>query len=220
MTSPAQKEVLFFDLDGTVIDSYAGITSCIRWTLQQLDVSAPSATELRGWIGPALRTSFAPLLNHDSARAEAAVALYLQRFDSHGWRDYRIYAGIDTLIAACQAAGKRLAIVSAKNEPHAQRIVAHLPFGSAFETVVGSIANGSRTHKPELIAEALQRMQVTADQCVMIGDRKMDMEGAQVHAMRRIGVLWGFGSAEELHAAGAEHLAQTPEVLMQLLLRD
>jgi len=217
MNKNLHAEVLFFDLDGTLIDSQSGITGCMRWTLQQLGLPVPPIEELRMWIGPALRVTFAPLLNHDRDQVEHAVALYLQRFDSHGWQDYRIYAGISELIHACHASGRPLAVVSAKNEPHARRIVQQLPFGSCFAEVVGSVADGSRTHKVELIAEALQRMQLSANQCLMIGDRKMDIEGACAHNMSNIGVLWGFGSREELLNAGAHALAENPESLAQLL---
>jgi len=215
--SKRSDDVLFFDLDGTLIDSQSGITGCMRWTLQQLGLPVPPMETLRTWIGPALRVTFAPLLNHDATQVEQAVALYLQRFDSHAWQDYVIYDGISELIQACHVRGYRLAVVSAKNEPHARRIVQQLPFGYYFETVVGSIADGSRTHKSELIAEALQRMQVSTAQCQMIGDRKMDIEGARAHNLRTIGVLWGFGSREELLAAGTQHLAETPNALAQLL---
>jgi len=217
MSKHGSSDVLFFDLDGTLIDSQSGITGCMRWTLQQLGLAVPPMEELRTWIGPALRVTFAPLLNHDAAKVENAVALYLQRFDSHGWQDYHIYPGISELIHACHASGRRLAVVSAKNEPHARRIVQQLPFGHCFSEVIGSLADGSRTHKPELITEALQRMQLSADQCLMIGDRKMDIEGARAHNMPNIGVLWGFGRCEELRDAGAQNLAENPESLAQLL---
>jgi len=213
----AEAEVLFFDLDGTLIDSHSGITGCMRWTLQQLGLPVPPMDVLCTWIGPALRVTFAPLLNHDVARVEQAVALYLQRFDSHGWQDYRIYAGISELIRACHASGRKLAVVSAKNEPHARRIVQQLPFGACFAEVVGSVADGSRTHKAQLISEALQRMHLQPTQCCMIGDRKMDIEGARAHNMRNIGVLWGFGSRQELLDAGAHTLAENPQMLAQLL---
>lgn len=210
------KPTLFFDMDGTLIDSEVGITRCVAHALSRMGLEVPSDEELRRWIGPSLRTSFAPLL-HDAARVEQAVEHYRERFESHGWAEHTVYAGIDETVRALHAAGHRLAIVTAKNEPHARKIAAHLPFGHLFEEVIGATPDGSRSHKPELIGEALRRLALAPGQCVMIGDRHMDIEGARHHGMRGIGVLWGFGGEVELRAAGALHIAMTPTHLPMLL---
>ena len=115
---------LFFDLDGTLIDSAVGITRCVAHALERLDQPVPSEPELRRWIGPALRISFAPLLQ-DPERVEQAVAYYRERFETHGWQEHEVYAGIGEVIETLHAAGHRLAVVTAKNEPHARRIIEH-----------------------------------------------------------------------------------------------
>ena len=206
------RDVFFFDLDGTLIDSAVGITRCVAYALEKMDQPVPADAELRKWIGPALRTSFTPVFG-DAERVERAVELYRERFDVLGWQEHAIYAGIGEVVQGLHAAGHRLAVVTAKNEPHARRIVEHLPFGSCFEDIIGATPDGSRSHKPELIAEALQRLQLQPAACWMIGDRRMDIEGARHHGMRNVGVLWGFGGREELVAAGAGALAATPEAL-------
>ena len=210
------RDVLFFDLDGTLIDSAIGITRCVAYALEKMGQPVPGDAELRKWIGPALRTSFAPVFG-DAQRVEQAVELYRERFDALGWQEHEIYAGIGEVVQGLHAAGHRLAVVTAKNEPHARRIVEHLPFGGCFEDIIGATVDGSRSHKPELIAEAMRRLSLQPAQCRMIGDRRMDIEGARHHGMRNIGVLWGFGGAEELQAAGVDVMAETPQQLAQLL---
>ncbi|MCW4454671.1 HAD-IA family hydrolase [Flavobacterium sp. MXW15] len=210
------RDTLFFDLDGTLIESSLGITRCVAYALEKMDQPIPSESELRRWIGPALRTSFTPVFG-DPERVEQAVHHYRERFDSDGWREHEIYPEIGNVVRALKQAGHRLAVVTAKNEPHAQRIVEHLPFGDCFEDVIGATPDGSRSHKPELVAEALARLSLQPARCWMIGDRQMDIEGARHHDMRNIGVLWGFGGEAELRAAGALHLAQRPHDLPALL---
>lgn len=211
-----QRPTLFFDLDGTLIDSAQGITACIRHALQQMQHPLLPDEALRAWIGPSLRTSFAPLFN-DADKVEQAVAHYRDRFDSHGWREHVVFAGMEDTVRALQARGHRLAVVTAKNEPHARRIVEHLPFGECFDDVIGATLDGSRSHKPELVGEALRRLSLQPAQCCMIGDRHMDIEGARHHGLRSIGVLWGFGSELELTQAGADQLAREPAQLTALL---
>lgn len=210
------RDVFFFDLDGTLIDSAVGITRCVAYALEKMQQPVPPEAELRKWIGPSLRTSFGPLFN-DAQRVEQAVELYRERFEVLGWQEHDIYAGIGEVVQGLHAAGHRLAVVTAKNEPHAQRIIEHLPFGGCFEDVIGATPDGSRSDKPQLIAEALQRLSLPPAQCWMIGDRRMDIEGARHHGMRNVGVLWGFGGREELLAAGAGRLAETPDELAAVL---
>ena len=220
MTS-ASRDTFFFDLDGTLIDSAVGITRCVAYALERMGHPGLPESQLRGWIGPALRVSFGKVFD-DAAAVERAVLLYRERYDVEGWAEHTVYAGIGDAVAALHAAGHRLLVVTAKNEPHARRIVAALPFGHCFDDVVGATLDGRLSHKPELIAEALARLSLaSADAsavCTMIGDRHLDIEGARHHGMRGVGVLWGFGDARELRAAGAHALADTPAHLQTLLM--
>ena len=209
------RDTLFFDLDGTLIDSAIGITRCVAHALTQMALPVPPEHELRRWIGPSLRTSFGPLLG-DADRVEQAVAHYRERFEDVGWSEHAVYAGIDETLSALHARGHRLAVVTAKNEPHARRIIEHLPFGHRFDDVIGATECGRISEKPQLIAEALARLQLRVAQCWMIGDRHMDIEGARHHGMRNVGVLWGFGDEGELRDAGALHLASEPAELLSL----
>ncbi|TZF90664.1 HAD hydrolase-like protein [Cognatilysobacter lacus] len=206
---------LLFDLDGTLIDSALGITRCAAYAFEQLGETVPDDATLRSWIGPALRVSFAPLLK-DEARVERAVELYRERYDTHGWCEHTVYEGIPEAIESLHASGHRLAVVTAKNEPHARKILKSLPFGHRFVEIVGATLDGRLSHKPELIAEALQRLDSPAGECTMIGDRHMDMEGAVHHGMRGLGVLWGFGDEAELRGAGARAVLRHPAELREL----
>lgn len=207
---------LFFDMDGTLINSEIGITRCVAHALAKMGLEVPSGAELRRWIGPSLRTSFAPLLRDDE-KVEQAVLHYRDRFETLGWAEHEIYDGIADTIEALHQAGHRLVVVTAKNEPHARKIAAHLPFGHRFVDIIGATVDGSRSHKPELIAEALLRLGAAPHECWMIGDRRMDIEGALHHGMRHVGVLWGFGGEDELREAGAQRLASRPDELPALL---
>ena len=207
-----------FDLDGTLIDSELGIVACVKHALVRLGVSEPAREQLRRWIGPPLRQSFAPLVDHDAERIEAAIGYYHERFDTLGWREHKVYPGIDSLIERLQAAGHRLAIVTSKPHQHAAPIVAQLPFGRAFARLYGPHAGSAHSEKATMIAEALTDFDCASTDAVMIGDRHFDIEGAVANQVRGFGVLWGFGGREELEHAGASAIAATPDELAALLL--
>lgn len=205
----ARFEHWFFDLDGTLIDSSEGILDCMRFALAQLGRGIPPDETLRSWIGPPLRTSFGPYLG-DAELTERAVALYLQRMDESGWSAYRVYDGILDALARLRDEGARLSVVTAKVETYARRIVEHAPFGPWFSEVVGATPDGALSHKADLIRVAMQRGAARPESTVMVGDRHFDMDGARHHGLSSIGVLWGFGSADELREAGAMRLAESP----------
>ena len=204
-----------FDLDGTLIDSELGIVSCVRHAFQQLGVPAPA--ELRHWIGPPLRHSFGPLLDHDPALVEAAVEHYHQRFHQVGWREHTVYPGIEAMIQRLRDAGHELAIVTSKPERHATPIVQAFPFADAFTRLYGPDPSSPHSEKASMIAAALADFGADPEQTVMIGDRHFDIDGAVANRVRGIGVLWGFGSREELEQAGAHALTHTPGELAELL---
>ena len=206
-----------FDLDGTLIDSEHGITACVKHALARLDVPAPAPEELRRWIGPPLRHSFAPLLHHDAARIEAAVTYYHERFNELGWREHDVYPGIELLIRQLLDAGHQLAVVTSKPHRHAAPIIAHLPFGDAFLRLYGPHPDSPHSEKASMIAEALADFDCEPADAVMIGDRHFDIDGAVANRVRGIGVLWGFGGREELEHAGASAVAATPDELAKLL---
>ncbi|WP_068833033.1 HAD hydrolase-like protein [Xanthomonas graminis] len=208
---------LFFDLDGTLVDSEAGIVGSIRHAFAELGRPPPAPPQLRAWIGPPLRDSFTDCFAGDQALVAQALSLYRERYDAQGWREHTVFPEIGAAVAALAAAGHRFAVVTSKNERFALRIVATLPFAAHFEEIVGASDDGARRAKPDLIAEALRRMSLPPAQCVMIGDRRMDIDGANHHGMRSIGVLWGFGDEAELRQAGAGALAQVPAQLPGLV---
>ncbi len=207
-----------FDLDGTLIDSEHGITACVKHALARLDVPAPAHEELRRWIGPPLRHSFAPLLGHDAGRIEAAVEYYHERFNTHGWREHEIYPGIEALIQRLLDAGHQLAVVTSKPHRHAAPIIAHLPFGEAFLRLYGPHPDSPHSEKAAMIGAALTDFGCKPADAVMIGDRHFDIDGAVANDVRGLGVLWGFGSRAELELAGAHAMAATPDELAALLL--
>jgi phosphoglycolate phosphatase len=204
-----------FDLDGTLIDSELGITASIKHALECLDVPAP--LDLRHWIGPPLRVSFAPLLNHDDARVEAAVEHYHERFATLGWQEHTVYPGVADLIVSLHALGHTLAVVTSKPLRHAAPIIESLPFGQYFAKIYGPDPSSPLSEKASMIANALVDFQVPAHEAVMIGDRHFDIEGAIANGVTGIGVLWGFGSREELEQAGAHAIVMHPEHIRSLL---
>lgn len=206
-----------FDLDGTLIDSGRGIYGGIRHALASVEADVPAESVLRDWIGPPLRHSFRGVLE-DEVLVDRAIEAYHQRFVAGGWREHEVYAGIPVLIEALHAAGHTLAVVTSKQRLHAEPILAELPFARRFSALYAPQGTNAHSEKAAMIAQALADFAVPAAQTAMIGDRRYDIEGAVANEVRGIGVLWGFGSVEELRQAGAHAIVADPVQLGELLL--
>jgi phosphoglycolate phosphatase len=201
--------LVLFDLDGTLIDSEAGIVASTEYALAKLGAPIPSREILRTWIGPPLRATFPLVLGEDPERIEQAVAFYRERFMHIGWREHVVYPGIQETIVELAERGVALAVVTSKPDLYANRIVASLPFGQRFAHVYSVSVGSDRCEKAQMIARALREFTTAPEQAVMIGDRHFDIQGARANGVRAIGVTWGFGSADELLAAGANELVHS-----------
>jgi phosphoglycolate phosphatase len=211
--------LVLFDLDGTLIDSEAGIVNSIEYALAKLGATSPSREVLRGWIGPPLRATFPLVVGDDHDTIELAVEHYRERFSTIGWTEHAVYTGIGEMIEALAARGEQLAVVTSKPDLYAEKIVRSLPFGARFARVYAAMPGSRDSEKATMIARALSDFGVPVDAACMVGDRHFDIEGARANGVRAIGVSWGFGSREELLEAGADAIAATPMELLDLLLQ-
>lgn len=211
---------VLFDLDGTLTDSREGILASIRHALMALNCACPDDDQMRTYIGPPLTESFGALLGKDPRRISQAIDLYRERFTATGMFENAVYPDIPQLLTAIRDSGARLFVATSKPRIYAQRIVEHFRLDAWFTTVYGSELDGTRSSKVDLIEHVLADARLNASATFMIGDRMHDMHGAGANGVTPIGVLWGYGSRDELASAGAAALCDQPvgvfPVLMQL----
>jgi phosphoglycolate phosphatase len=207
---------LVFDLDGTLTDPELGISRCIVYALERMGVPAPERTQLRRHIGPPLRQVFGDLLaTSDPAFIERAVAVYRERFGEVGLYENELYPGTAEGIEHLAGSGHRLFVATTKAEVYARRIIEHFQLGHHFVEVYGAALSGAGSHKSELLARLVMEHGIEPVESVMIGDRGSDVSGARVNGLRTVGVLWGYGTAEEL--ADADLQVETWNELLRAL---
>lgn len=205
---------IFLDLDGTLCDPREGIVRCLQHALRELGHTPPLDDQLLRYIGPPLYDSFAALLDTgDTERVERAVELYRERFAYRGIFENTIYAGMPDALETLKSRRYKLHVVTSKPTIFASQVIDRLELRGFFQNVYGSELDGSRADKRELIAHVLEQEQISPHNAVMIGDREHDIEGALANGVQPIGVLWGYGSRDELTKAGASVLCDTPQCL-------
>ncbi len=210
-------KALFFDLDGTLTDSRPGIFRCIEYALEKMQVPTPPESELQACLGPPLQESFARLLNTENLRdIDKAVQLYRDRFEVKGIYENAVYPDIESTLMALQKRF-RLYVVTSKPEKYAVKIIAHFSLDSFFQQVYGSYPDGRLANKTDLIKHVLSSEALAAEAAIMIGDRHHDISGARNNGVTSIGAAYGYGSVEELNAAGANKISHSPKQLVEII---
>ncbi|MBQ8345503.1 MAG: HAD family hydrolase [Clostridia bacterium] len=200
---------IFFDLDGTLTDPGEGITNSVAHALEQEGVPVPPRAELYRFIGPPLVDSFMRFYGFSEERAHRAVEEYRDYFRDRGIFENQVYDGVPQMLETLRREGKRLCLATSKPEPFAKQILEHFALTSYFEFVAGALMDETRTAKADVIAYALDACGISEpSRVLMVGDRLHDVEGASQNGMDCLGVLFGYGSREELTAAGARYLAE------------
>ena len=213
-----QYKTILFDLDGTLTDSAPGILNSVRYGCRKMGLEVPDEATLRRFLGPPLVDSFRNLVGLSDADADRAVAAFREYFPTKGIFENEVYPGIPAMLADLHGKGCKLILATSKPEEYARRIMAHFDLEQYFTAICGATLDETRTDKAEVIAYALETADITDKiGVVMVGDREHDVIGAKKNNLPCIGALYGYGSREELTAAGAVAIADTVEDLHKRL---
>ena len=210
---------VLFDLDGTLTDPRLGFVACIRHALTAMGRRCPPEAELATLIGPPLQQTLSALLAGDAADVATALGLYRDRFSRVGMFENAIYPGIESSLETLKATGAALFVATSKPTPYAKRILQHFRLANYFDAIHGSDLDGSLAGKRELVAHVLAAQRLAPAMTCMVGDREHDMKGAAANEVRGVGALWGYGSRDELLAAGAVCLCERPSGLVAAVAR-
>ena len=202
---------VLLDLDGTLVDSLPGILASCLAALRALGHDADEALDVRRVIGPPLEDIMQVLLQpYGDDRIGEAVAAYRQHYGESGFLGSVPYPGIGESLEEMKRAGLQIYLATSKRAIFASRILDHLDFAGYFDGIHGSVPGGELDHKPELLAHFLSKHALSPSHSLMVGDRRYDISGAHAVGMRGLGVLWGYGTWDELETAGADRLVDSP----------
>lgn len=211
------KTYLLFDLDGTLTDPFIGITRSVQHALKYYGIIENDLSRLAPLIGPPLIDSFRETYHFSEEQAEEAVSYYREYFAERGWRENKVYPGIPELLKHLQEAGHKLYVATSKPTPFAEKILDHFNLSRYFERIEGASLDHTRMRKTEVMRYLLTQAGISEKgKTVMIGDRKFDVTGAHEIGVECIGVLYGYGSREELVSAGADYIVPTVDALSAL----
>lgn len=214
------EKIILFDLDGTLTDPKEGITKSVQHALRAYGIEVEELDKLCPFIGPPLTDSFIEFYGFTEKDAREAIPVFHEYFVKQGMFENKVYPGIKEMLNRLREAGYTLAVATSKPEVFAEHILKHFGLLSCFKLVGGADMEETRVRKGDVIEYTLNRLKADPEEnpVIMVGDRRHDVEGAAKHGISCVGVLYGYGSQEELTKAGAGYLAADVKELEQLLL--
>lgn len=201
---------VLFDLDGTLTDPKEGIVGCIQYAFSKLGIALDPGINLESFIGPPIHDTFEKLCG-DEHSVETAISLYRERYAETGMFENELYEGITDCLDRILGRAETIHVATSKLTVFSERIIEHFGLDQYFNVVFGSDPDGSLSNKTELLGHILENQGIDPENTVMIGDRSFDVIGARNNGIRALGVLWGYGSEEELKTAGADRICAHPE---------
>lgn len=199
---------VFFDMDGTISDSFEGVSGGILYALEHLNVPAPTREELKSFMGPPLFDEFKRRFCMDDDTAHEAVRLYREYYPRKGIFEQHPNEGAGELLKLLNERGITVCLATSKPQLYSEIILKNFGFEKYFDEIVGATFDGKISAKKDIIALALQKTRTLPENALMVGDRRFDVDGAHACGVRCAGVLCGYGSREELEECGADFIAE------------
>ncbi len=198
---------ILFDLDGTLLNTYRGVSNGVRYTLEYYGLAVPEEKEMRKYLGPPLRDSFSRFAGIPDEKLDEAIAKFREYYFDKGVLEYDFFEDLKPSFAKLREMGCKLAVATSKLEKGAFIILEDAGIIDEFDFICGSTQDESRSTKDQVVAHVLEHFGITdKSEVLMVGDRDNDIIGAHKNGIKCCGFLSGFGSFEEMQEYGADYI--------------
>lgn len=209
-------DTVLFDLDGTLIDSVDLIIDSYHHTFRQHGLTLISREELIEGIGTPLVAVFGRMTDQRS-EIDNWIVTYREYNLAHHDTRIRAFPGVVEMVQRIHRGGRRLGVVTSKNNAGARRGLRLVGLEELMSVVVG--ADDVTRHKPdpEPVEYALASLQAMAAGAAFIGDSHHDVASGKAAGVRTIAVSWGPISRARLAAAEPDYLCGSIEEVLTAL---
>jgi phosphoglycolate phosphatase len=210
-----------FDLDGTLTNTLESMTYSVNLTLKEMGLSQITKDQCRMFVGNGARVLIEESLkvsgDPKASRIEEGMKIYGRIFDQNCTYHVTPYEGIPEMLKALKDRGIHLAVLSNKPDRQTVKVVKEIFGDNIFDYAQGQKDGIRRKPEPDGVWYLMEQMQVSKEECLYIGDSEVDAATGKNAGLKTIGVLWGFRDRKTLETAGADHLIERPEELLQFV---
>jgi phosphoglycolate phosphatase len=210
-------QVVLFDLDGTLVDSFPGIASALQHVVAEMGLNTVEDADLKPLIGPPIQVGLQRQFGLSGPRLEGGIRLFREHYRAHGLLRFSKYQGVEQMLLDLRSRGFSLCIATSKLRAFAVAIVEHAGWADLFDVLGGAEPDGTTYCKKDVIEWTMIHLPSEACVVAMVGDRADDITASREIGLRGIGVTWGYGSVTELDEAGATITVESPDQLFATL---
>jgi len=200
------KEVILFDLDGTLIDSAPDLSLAVNHMLSTLQRPTFDQDIIRSWVGNGAQTLVKRGLSGQSAIDESidpdlfekSLQIFLNFYKNNLCIDTKLYPGVRACLKILKAKGYRLVIVTNKPFEFIEPILEGLQLTGLFEMLLGGDSLEKRKPDALPLLHVCEKLSVTVEQCLMVGDSKNDILAAKAAKMESVGLTYGYNYGEDI----------------------
>jgi len=214
------KELIIFDLDGTLLDTVADLAASTNHALNICGFPMHEAAAYRFFIGNGINKLFERVLPEDEKSQENVLKMrqhFLEYYGEHNAELTVPYPGISDLLQNLQAKGYKLAVASNKYQTGTTELVQHYFPEIKFTGVFGQRENIPVKPDPTIVHDILALAKVEKSRGLYVGDSGVDMQTAQNASIDACGVTWGFRPRTELEEFSPKYIVDTPEEILKIL---
>lgn len=210
-------KALIFDLDGTLVDTLADLSDAMNWSLSELSEPVHSLEACRAMIGSGISMFAKRALSDEKQHLRPRLLKLMKaRYSQNCFRKSYVFDGVGEVVEKLRENNIRLAVATNKNEDDAVRVVEHFFGVGTFEVISGVRNGGPVKPDPAFAEEIMRQMGLASNDFAFVGDSEVDVATAKAVGMRCVGVTWGFRSAKQLEAAGADIIIERPDEILNL----
>ena len=212
---------VIFDMDGTVLNTLEDLLTSLNLTLDEFGLPRRDLGEMRHFVGNGMRYQIECGAGPGAApeKIDEMLPVYVKNYQVHGAEKTRPYEGVPEMIRRLRAAGCKTAVVSNKNDAAVRRL-SDLYFPGLFDVSVGEREGIRKKPAPDSVNEVLQKLGVSRQEAVYVGDSEVDVQTAENAGLDLIAVGWGFRTREELLESGAKRIFSSPQEVEAFLLGE
>ncbi len=209
-----------FDLDGTLVNSLTDIAEASNYALRKLGFPEHELSKYNYFVGDGVKTLIERILPEDNQnKFDETLKIYNDYYNTHYTVKTYVYDGIMETLKKLHVNGVKLAVASNKTAIFTKNVVKHYFGDELFSVVCGKEEHRPTKPNPEIIFEVMEKLNVTDNECFMIGDTNIDIKTGKNAGIKTIGCLWGFRTLEELTDANADFIAEKPNDIFKIILQ-